>query len=130
MPDNAQAPQGGTGLAPNVAGALAYFLGPLTGIFFLVVEKQNAFVRFHAAQSIVVGIAMVIVSIALMVLSTILAVIPIIGWIISLLLSLALGLGTFVLWLALMFRAFQGAEWELPFIGQQSRKLLSQPAAQ
>ena len=44
-----------TGLAPHVAGALAYVLGPITGVVFLVIEKDNRFVRFHAAQSIAVS---------------------------------------------------------------------------
>ncbi len=134
MPDNAQAPQGGTGLAPNVAGALAYFLGPITGIFFLVVEKQNAFVRFHAAQSVVLAIAWVVFWIAVTVLSMILGVVPVIGAILGAILGIVLwlvvGLGAFVLWLLLMYRAFQGAEWELPFIGAQARTLMAQPAVQ
>jgi uncharacterized membrane protein len=128
MAENPQAPQGGTGLAPNVAGALAYFLGPITGILFLVIEKQSAFVRFHAAQSIAVSVAWVILWVVMAVLSTVLAVVPIIGLLISLVLYLVIGLGAFILWLALMFRAYQGAEWELPVIGPQARKLLSQPA--
>ena len=41
-----------TGLQPNVAGALSYLLGIITGVLFLVIEKENRFVRFHAAQSI------------------------------------------------------------------------------
>ncbi len=44
-----------TGLAPNVAAALSYILGPITGVLFLVLEKENRFVRFHAAQSITVA---------------------------------------------------------------------------
>ena len=99
-----------TGLSPNVAGALAYLLGPLTGILFLVLEKENRFVRFHAAQSVLVSIAMVVLSIALTVLNSILAIIPILGWIVGILLTLVVGLGTFVLWLLLMFQAFQGKE--------------------
>ncbi len=125
MADMPQGQQGGTGLAPNVAGALAYFLGPFTGIFFLVVEKQNAFVRFHAAQSVAVAVAWVIVWVAMFVLSTVLAVVPILGALIGILLYLVIGLGAFVLWLALMFRAYQGAEWELPVIGPQARKLIA-----
>lgn len=135
MADNQQAPQsGGTGLAPNVAGALAYFLGPFTGIFFLVVEKQSQFVRFHAAQSIVLGIAWVILWIVFTVFSMILGVVPVIGAIIAVVLGFLLwivvGLGGLVLWLLLMFRAYQGHEWELPVVGAQARKLLTQPAAQ
>ena len=130
-----QAPQsGGTGLAPNVAGALAYFLGPFTGIFFLVVEKQSQFVRFHAAQSIVLGIAWVLLWIAFTIFSMIISVVPVIGAVIAgilgILIWLVVGLGAFVLWLLLMFRAYQGHEWALPFVGAQARKLLSQPAAQ
>jgi len=47
------APSGGTGLEENVAGALAYVLGWITGIIFLVIDKRPS-VRFNAAQSIVV----------------------------------------------------------------------------
>lgn len=118
-----------SGLAPNLAGALSYVLAPLTGIIFLLLEKQNRFVRFHAAQSTVFGIAWIVVWVALTFLSTILSVIPILGWLISVLLMLGLGLGGFVLWLVLMWRAFNGAEWELPVVGQQARKLLASSAA-
>src|SRR6202045_15491 len=41
------------GLAENVAGLLCYVLGWVTGIIFLLIDKRP-FVRFHAAQSIVV----------------------------------------------------------------------------
>ena len=43
-----------TGLDPNLAAALAYLLGFLTGILFLVIEKDSKFVRFHALQSTMV----------------------------------------------------------------------------
>jgi uncharacterized membrane protein len=112
-----------TGLAPNLAGALAYILGPITGIVFLVLEKENRFVRFHAAQSITVGILMVALSIGLSILSTVLAFIPILGWILALLLALVLGFGTFVLWLLLMWRAWQGKEWETPIAGPLARRI-------
>ncbi|MGH7444612.1 MAG: DUF4870 domain-containing protein [Longimicrobiales bacterium] len=114
-----------SGLTPNVAGALAYVLGPITGVLFLVIEKRNRFVRFHAAQSIAVSLVWVAASIVLTVLGAILAVIPIIGWLVGLLLTLALGLSGFVLWVVLMLRAFQGREWEVPLIGAQARRLLA-----
>ena len=43
----------GTGLKKETAAALSYVLGPVTGVIFLVLEK-DPFVRFHAMQSIVV----------------------------------------------------------------------------
>src|SRR5271154_4203901 len=42
-----------SGLQENVAGMLCYVLGWITGIVFLLIDKRP-FVRFHAAQSIVV----------------------------------------------------------------------------
>ena len=113
-----------TGLQPNVAGALAYLLGPLTGIAFYVLEKENRFVRFHAAQSIVIGIAMVALSIAFSVLGGVLAFIPVLGWIVALLLSLVLGFGSLALWLFLMWQAFQGKEWEAPAVGAYARRMI------
>lgn len=62
-PQGAAAPAGGaapasgaaagTGMAENVAGLLCYVLGWLTGLVFFLIDKRP-FVRFHAAQSIVV----------------------------------------------------------------------------
>ena len=120
-------PGGGTtasGLAQNVAGALAYLLGPITGIIFLVVEKENRFVRFHAMQSTVLSIAWIIVSVCL----SFFTAVPVLGWIVGLLTSLVLGLAGFILWLVLMWKAYQGEEWELPIVGPFARKQLGAAA--
>ncbi len=85
-----------TGLQENVAGALCYLAGLVTGIVFLVLEKENRFVRFHAIQSIVV-------SIALMVVMIVLGFIPIVGWVINML----LGIGVFILWIVMMLNAYR-----------------------
>lgn len=116
-------PTQGTGLSPNVAGALAYLLGPITGIIFLVIEKNDQFVRFHAMQSTVLWVAWFIFSIVLSVLS---GAVPVIGWIFGFLLSIVMAIGGVVLWLLLMFKAYQGQEWELPWVGQFARKQLGQ----
>jgi uncharacterized membrane protein len=111
-----------TGLAPNLAGALAYVLGPLTGVLFLVLEKDNRFVRFHAMQSIVVGGAMIVASIALSIVSSILAFVPVLGWIIALAAGLGLAIFSLLLWIVLMVRAFRGREWEVPLVGGVARR--------
>lgn len=113
-----------TGLSPNVAGALAYVLGPITGILFYVLEKDNRFVRFHAAQSIVVSLALFIISFVLGMLSAVLAAVPIIGWVIAILVSFGVSIVSFVLWLFLMWQAYKGLEWEAPFAGQFARRML------
>jgi len=110
--ETAPAPsKGGTGLQSNIAGALAYFLGPITGILFLLIEKENKFVRFHAMQSILTfgGI---------FVLNIVLGFIPILGWIAGSLVSLV----SLILWIFLMYKAFNNEEYELPVIGDLARK--------
>jgi uncharacterized membrane protein len=114
-----------TGLAPNLAGALAYLFAPLTGILFFVIEKENSFVRFHAAQSTIFGLGCIVAGVALAILGMILGMLPLIGWLISSLISLAMGLGFFALWLFLIFQAFQGREWEVPVVGEQARRLMA-----
>jgi len=41
---------GGTGLAPNIASLLCYVCAPITSIIFLLIEKENKDVQFHARQ--------------------------------------------------------------------------------
>lgn len=121
VPSPSNTPSTSGGLTPNLAGALSYLLGPVTGIIFLVLERTNNFVRFHAMQSTVLGVAWIVLSIALSVLS---GVVPVIGWIFGLLISIVLGIGGFILWLLLMWNAYQGKEWELPVVGPFARKQL------
>ena len=110
-----------TGLSSNVAGAFSYVLGPITGVLFYALQRDDPFVRFHALQSILVSLALIVASIGLSIVGAVLAFIPILGWIVGLLLSLAMSLGTFVLWIILMARAFQGREWEAPVVGRYAR---------
>jgi len=110
-PTSSASGQGGTGLQSNVAGALAYFLGPITGILFLLIEKNNKFVRFHAMQStLTFG--------GIFVLNIVLGFIPILGWIAGSLISLV----CLILWVFLMYKAFNNEEYELPVIGDLARK--------
>jgi uncharacterized membrane protein len=113
-----------SGIAPSVAGALAYVLGAITGVIFFVIEKENRFVRFHAAQSIAVTLLLIVVSVGFSVLSTALVFVPILGWIVAFLLSLGLFFVTFLLWVLLMWRAYQGREWEVPIAGGIARKMI------
>jgi len=99
------------GMQANLAGALCYVLGIITGIIFYVVEKENKFVRFHAMQSIIVSAFFIVVSGVLM-------FIPVIGWIINGL----MGLAGFILWLLMMFKAYQGEQFKLPVAGDIAEK--------
>jgi uncharacterized membrane protein len=117
---------GDGGLAPDVAGALAYVLGPITGVLFLIIGRSR-FVRFHAMQSIGVAVGWIVLAIAISIFTGIRSALPLIGWMIGSLIGLLLwsivGFAGFGLWLYLMFRAFQGDEWEVPLVGAQVRRL-------
>lgn len=109
--------KGGVGLQPNIAGALAYFLAPLSGIALLVIEKENKFVRFHAMQSIL----FIIVTVAAFFANVILAFVPILGLLTGLFTPIIL-VAFFVAWIFLMYKAFQNEEYELPVVGDIARK--------
>src|SRR5579864_7354489 len=60
-------PMASSGMQENMASALCYALGFITGILFLVLDpyKNNRNIRFHAWQSIFLSVFYVIVSILL-----------------------------------------------------------------
>ena len=103
-------PAGSTGLQENVAGLLCYLLGWLTGIIFLLIDKRP-FVRFHAAQSIVVFGGL-----------TILRIILSFGFLhggvytfgLWSLISLLVSIVTLIAWIVLMIMAYQGKLFEVP----------------
>ncbi len=122
----------GTGLTPNVAGALSYFLGPITGVIFVLLDKNDRFVRFHAFQSILLSGAWIAFWIAFDIVSIILGQIPLLGLLavlFGLLLSVVLGLGGLVLWVALMVMAYQGKSPKLPVIGVMAERYAAGPVA-
>jgi uncharacterized membrane protein len=109
----APAPAASTGgLTDNMAGMLAY-VTVIPAIIFLVLEPYNRkpFVRFHSFQCIFFALALLIVHVALW-------FVPVIGWAISMLVSL----GAFILWLVLLLKAYQGQVFKLPVIGDMAEK--------
>ena len=105
------------GMAENVAGLLCYSLGWVTGLIFFLIDKRP-FVRFHAAQSMVVFGGLQILQI---VLGRIFFASMYSGGVMNVsmgsgLLSL-LGLLAFVLWILLMIKAYQHERFKLPVAG-------------
>ena len=109
---NAAPAAGSGGLAENVAGMLAYVTF-IPAIIFLLLEpySRNRFIRFHSFQCIFLSVALFVIHIVLM-------FIPIIGWLISLFVSLA----ALVLWIVLLIKAYQGQKFKVPFIGDLAEK--------
>lgn len=102
----------------NLMGAASYLLGFLTGIIFLLVEKQSRFVRFHAMQSTMLFGGIFVANFAL-------GFIPILGWIVGLLLTFT----AFILWIVLMWKAFQGEMYKVPVVGDMAEKQLAKMGA-
>ena len=108
------------GLTPNVAGALAYLAGAITGILFLVIDpfKADRFVRFHAFQSIFFNLAWIAFWIIWMIFGVMLGAISHgLFFIIQLPINLLITVGGFCLWAYLMYSAYQGKTFQLPVIG-------------
>lgn len=100
-----------TGMDENVAALLAVLFMPVTSIIFFFIEKDSKFVKFHALQS---GI----ISVGLFVLGFVFGLIPVIGWILALLLPLL----SFVLYIFMLIKAYQGEWLELPIVGEIAMK--------
>lgn len=113
-----------TGMAENVASALCYLFTIVTGVLFLVLApyNQNRTIRFHAFQAIFFFISAFIVGIGLFILSLVIGFLPIIGWAISLLIHIGVWIAYFVIWLMLMYKAYNNEMWVLPIIGPIAQK--------
>lgn len=98
-----------TGLPKNTAAALSYVLGPVTGVVFYLVEK-DPFVRFHAMQSTVVFLALFVLQWVFGITIILLPLVPLIS---------ILG---FVLWLLLIYKAWQGEKFEVPVLGKYAKQ--------
>jgi uncharacterized membrane protein len=112
------------GMEENMASALCYLLGWLTGVLFLVLEpyNKNPTIRFHAFQSIFLNVAMIAVWIAMMILSIILHYIPVLGALLIMLFYAVFGFGMFCLWLFLMYKAYNKEKFVIPVIGPLAEK--------
>ena len=99
-----------TGLEENIAGLLCYVLGWISGIIFLMIEAENKVVRFHAIQSIIVF--------------GVLTVAEIIFWLLphpaDRILNWIVGVMMFIFWVVLMYKAYQGEKYKMPWAGDQA----------
>lgn len=118
-----------SGLSENAAACLSYVLGWITGIIFYLIDRRP-YVRFHAAQSIVTFGGLHLIRIVL-------GMIFGVGFFyggyshfggfgIGLLLIACIGLISFVLWIVLMIKAYQGERFMVPIAGDIAVNLAKQ----
>ena len=125
------APGGKTslGLDSNVGAMLCYIanflccLGVILSIVFLVTEKENRFVKFHALQALFLVAAQIVVGIIVSILGLFLnfafdaAGVGILSFFVILGLRLILLLIFVIVWLVAGIKAYGGQWYKLPFIG-------------
>jgi len=113
------------GLTPPVAGAVSYSLTFVTGVvFFLVAEDR--FVRFHAAQSVLVFGLLAVLNVGLSVAVGVVAAVPGAGGILVRVLGAAaalLGPVGVVAWIVLLYLAYRGDEYAVPVVGRVAHRL-------
>ena len=100
-----------TGLEPRLAAVLSYLFGFVSGIIFLVIERDSQYVRFHAMQYTETFISLFVIRVVA-------EIIPVLGNAIGWLASAA-SLGV---WALLMIKAWQGERYKLPMIGEMAEE--------
>lgn len=119
------------GLSPNVAALVSYIWIPVTGILVLATEKENRLVRFHAWQSIFLGLSCFAVSI---ILSSVIGIVMLVAGLISPYAGILVSILSIVVWLVVaavmlgvwvlcLVKAYQGAAHRLPLIGNYAEKM-------
>jgi len=110
------------GMTSNVAGALAYILGFITGVIFLVLEPYNRdkFVRFHAFQSVFFSAAMIAFQIVWGIFMGVFGF----GflWRLFYFVDRLVMLAAFLVWLYTMYKAYNNEKYMLPTIGELALK--------
>ena len=101
-----------SGIDANVLAALTYALGWVSGLALLFFDQKNAFVKFHAIQSVIVFGGL---SLAWMIALSV----PVLGWIVA---FLVIPPVSAVLWLVLMFKAYQGERFKIPAAGDMAEQ--------
>ncbi|MDQ2921431.1 MAG: DUF4870 domain-containing protein [Acidobacteriota bacterium] len=132
------ASKSGSGLEPNIAAALSYIW--IVGVIFYLLEKENRFIRFHAMQSILFGIANSILMMVLVVIGIVLTfafgiggtmvggglgtLVSMLVWLIWLLFWL-IGIALFATLIFAAVKAYQGQKFKLPIIGNMAENIVN-----
>ncbi len=101
------------GIPENIEALLCYVLGWITGLIFILIEKENKFVRFHAFQSLITFLSFMVIMFIFM-------FIPLLGWI----MIIFLYIGAFFFWVIGMVKAYQKEKFKFPLVGDIVEKYI------
>ena len=129
----AQTPKSSTGLEENIAGLLSYVLGWISGLVFMLMEKESRFVRFHAVQALILGLIGLVFSFGSWIIWLIVVIIAsqlpdVVGMLVMAVVGLvmfAVVLAIIVGWVMGMVKAYQHQYFKLPVIGNFAEKFSS-----
>jgi uncharacterized membrane protein len=113
--------QSSTGLDLNLASALCYVFGLVSGVIFFAIETQSRVVKYHALQSMLMSVAVMVVYIAYSVLWAVMSRLPFLGWVAGIFGFLGwavLMLAFLALWIYCLVKAFNGERFKLPYLGE------------
>jgi uncharacterized membrane protein len=105
-----------TGIDARLATILCYSLWWVTGLLFLILERRDRSVRFHAAQSLVLfgGVSLVLAAVGA--LSAVALVLSNRSYQVVQAAGNAVWVGAAVLWLVLVLKAWRGEMWRVPLV--------------
>jgi uncharacterized membrane protein len=118
------------GLEANLGAALCYLanflccLGLVLAIVFLVTEKENRFVKFHAIQSLFLALVQIALCIVMGILTQILGIVlgmihlGILAFFLNWILGLILFVVFAIVWVLAGIKAYGGQSYKLPLIGE------------
>lgn len=110
MAEDQPTPVGGsTGIDPKLAALLAYLFSTVGGIVFYLISKDK-FVRFHAMQSILLGVVYIVLYFIIMAISFFFFL----DWL--------LGVAFVIVTIMMMVKAYGGEKPKLPVIGNIAEK--------
>ena len=121
------------GLSPNAAALVSYIWIPVTSIVVLVTEKENRLVRFHAFQSLIMGLAIFALTI---VLSIVMGILMFVGGMISSALGVIVSMLALLVWIVIAFallavwvlclvKAYRGEMYKVPVVGKYAEKMVN-----
>jgi uncharacterized membrane protein len=126
-----------SGLEPNIAAALSYIW--IVGVIFYLMEKENSFIRFHAMQSILFGIANTVIMMVLVCVGVVVTLLFGVGgamagggvadlvglliWLVWMLLWLV-GIALFATLIFAAVKAYQGNKFKVPVIGNMAERIV------
>jgi uncharacterized membrane protein len=102
---------------------LGIFLGLIGFLIVLLAKRENTYAMFYAKQSLVLFITSFTGWIVLVILGMILGAVPVLGFLITGLISAVFYIFLVVLWVMGWVKALSGKEEYLPVIGKYADKL-------